>query len=258
MEDQKILGQRIRSFRKRAGLSQMNLEIELDASPGSLSRIENGEVNPTKETLLKIVRILNLSDSERRYLYGDLFMPASELEIESAIKSVSVYFNTKGTLAYLLDERFRFLAISKSFQKFLGFSDLQVEEAVGKSFMYVILSEKYNVKGVVSEQAYYEIIKNVLSDFHGEVGFMTDDEVYKESLLAIEEDEIVKNIWNKIVENKPQTHNTLESRKVIFSILGTNVEMSFLREPLHHDRRFEIVEFVPTHKFVKFVSNIIL
>ncbi|MEO6729411.1 MAG: helix-turn-helix domain-containing protein [Candidatus Dojkabacteria bacterium] len=58
------LGQKIRNFRKRANKSQMDLELEIGASPGSLSRIENGEVNPTKETLLKIGKALELSTSQ--------------------------------------------------------------------------------------------------------------------------------------------------------------------------------------------------
>ena len=47
MNDQ-TLGNKIRAFRERAGLSQMQLELEIEMSPGSLSRIENNQVNPTK------------------------------------------------------------------------------------------------------------------------------------------------------------------------------------------------------------------
>lgn len=256
--DSKVLGDRIRTFRKRAGISQMDLEIQMEASPGSLSRIESGEVNPTKETLSRIGNILHLTDSEKRYLYGDLFYKASDEEVQDAVKAVSEYFNNKGTLAYLLDERFRFLEISKSFQKFLGFSDTQVKNALRKSFVYVILAEEFNVKGVVDKAAYEEIIRNLLLDFRAEAGFMGDDSVYNESLVAIYKNKTAKEVWEDILKNKPQIHNTKESRRVHFSILGTKVEMSFLREPLHHDRRFEIVEFVPSHPFVKFVSKIVM
>jgi len=46
MPRQKV-GEKIRAYRRRAGYSQFDLEIELDAAAGSLSRIENGFVNPT-------------------------------------------------------------------------------------------------------------------------------------------------------------------------------------------------------------------
>jgi len=64
------LGQKIRNFRIRSGKSQMDLELEIGASAGSLSRIENGEVNPTKETLIKLINILNLSSFESASLFG--------------------------------------------------------------------------------------------------------------------------------------------------------------------------------------------
>ncbi|MFS8131462.1 MAG: helix-turn-helix domain-containing protein [Candidatus Dojkabacteria bacterium] len=64
------LGQKIRNFRIRTGRSQLELEIEMESSSGSLSRIENGEVNPTKETLMKLITILNLSSFEAATLFG--------------------------------------------------------------------------------------------------------------------------------------------------------------------------------------------
>jgi len=64
------LGQKIRRFRKRAGLSQLALELAIEASPGSLSRIENGKVNPTKETIIEIARVLELETREIASLFG--------------------------------------------------------------------------------------------------------------------------------------------------------------------------------------------
>jgi len=64
------LGQKIREFRKRAGMSQLSLELAIEASPGSLSRIENGKVNPTKETIIDIARVLKLETREIASLFG--------------------------------------------------------------------------------------------------------------------------------------------------------------------------------------------
>jgi len=46
------IGDKVKNFRKQAGMSQFNLELEIGASTGSISRIENNQINPTKETLL--------------------------------------------------------------------------------------------------------------------------------------------------------------------------------------------------------------
>ncbi len=64
------LGQKIRRYRKRAGMSQLSLELAIEASPGSLSRIENGKVNPTKETIVDIARVLKLETREIASLFG--------------------------------------------------------------------------------------------------------------------------------------------------------------------------------------------
>jgi transcriptional regulator with XRE-family HTH domain len=65
-----LLGQRIRQFRKSAGLSQIELELRIDAAFGSISRMENGITNPTKETLFAIAQALSLNSFETAYLFG--------------------------------------------------------------------------------------------------------------------------------------------------------------------------------------------
>jgi transcriptional regulator with XRE-family HTH domain len=48
------LGKHIRRVRKSKGYSQDRLYLEAGFSRGTMSRIENGKVNPTYLTLLKI------------------------------------------------------------------------------------------------------------------------------------------------------------------------------------------------------------
>lgn len=68
--ENKTLGQKIEYYRKRAKMSQLDLEIAIGAGQGSISRIENDQVNPTKETLRKLIEILNLDKVEAGNLYG--------------------------------------------------------------------------------------------------------------------------------------------------------------------------------------------
>ncbi len=75
------LGRKIKYFRKRAGLSQLELEAAINASIGSISRIENNLVNPTKETMLEISYALKLHPIETAYLFG-IFIYASSVQIE--------------------------------------------------------------------------------------------------------------------------------------------------------------------------------
>jgi DNA-binding XRE family transcriptional regulator len=64
------LGQKIKKYRTRAGMSQMELELAIGASAGSVSRIEGGRVNPSKETMLKFIEILDLNIYEVVDLLG--------------------------------------------------------------------------------------------------------------------------------------------------------------------------------------------
>ncbi len=64
------VGEKIRRFRKRAGVSQFELELRINASPGSISRIESGQVNPTKETLQKVIEVLDLKVFEAGSLFN--------------------------------------------------------------------------------------------------------------------------------------------------------------------------------------------
>jgi transcriptional regulator with XRE-family HTH domain len=68
--DKNSIGQKIRAFRINSQLSQMDLELLINASPGSISRIENGKVNPTKETLFSISHALDLMPNQISYLFG--------------------------------------------------------------------------------------------------------------------------------------------------------------------------------------------
>ncbi len=63
-------GTKIKILRKKKSLSQIELETLCDIPFGSLSKIENNKVNPTKETLYKIAIALSLELSE----ILDLFM----------------------------------------------------------------------------------------------------------------------------------------------------------------------------------------
>jgi len=98
------IGERIRAFRKLKGLTQLALELELDASPGHISKIESNKVNPTKETVLKISQILELNLREQAILLGLSLDPLSPQAIQKAIAHTSDYLNQLDKPAYLSDD----------------------------------------------------------------------------------------------------------------------------------------------------------
>ncbi len=76
------LGQKIRHYRKQNHFSQMDLELEIDASPGTISRIEKGRINPTKETIIKIADALHLDPFQKATLF--------EIQIPIRIEKITV------------------------------------------------------------------------------------------------------------------------------------------------------------------------
>lgn len=63
------LGERIKFFRLRLELSQMELEIKADISSGTISKVEGNLISPNKETILKIANALKMDSKEIAYLF---------------------------------------------------------------------------------------------------------------------------------------------------------------------------------------------
>ncbi len=87
--DNLTIGEKIRLFRKKANITQLDLELKIDAASGSISHIEKGDTNPSKETLVKIIDALNLSPKDAAFLF--------DIEIEeefTKLVNFSKKFNT--------------------------------------------------------------------------------------------------------------------------------------------------------------------
>ncbi len=82
-------GAQLRLIRVEMGFSQLDLEVAADLSFGTISRIENNRINPTKETLLKIALALDLSSLQTTKLFG---IPDVLSEVRNVTKQ-SAYSN---------------------------------------------------------------------------------------------------------------------------------------------------------------------
>ncbi|MBD3363222.1 helix-turn-helix domain-containing protein [Candidatus Dojkabacteria bacterium] len=98
------LGKKIKQYRNKAKLSQFELELEINASPGSISRIETGKINPTRRTLGKIAKALKLKPSQIANLLGLNILTPEELI--SAINRVSKCLDLNTTLQTAVDIMF--------------------------------------------------------------------------------------------------------------------------------------------------------
>ena len=95
------LGEKIRNIRKEKRISQFDLELKIGAAFGSISRLENNLVKPTKETLSKISRALELKPSQTADLLGlKIFSPE---ELIAAINKISESLDLETTLQTAVD-----------------------------------------------------------------------------------------------------------------------------------------------------------
>lgn len=252
------LGQKIRYFRKRAGLSQMELELEIGASNGSLSRIESGETNPMKETLEKISRTLGLTLKEINYLDGPLSNLPSIEENNEAIFEAQDYFKKRGVLAYIIDDRWRFVSTSDTFAKIFKFSKEDRDKVIGKTIIDVLLDEDLKVKKFFPENEYADLLYYQLLRYYLEVGFMEDDETFKHSLQLINNSPLANDIWNT-VKTKGKISEAYEVNKKIINLnlFGIKLPLYLTRESLHKYPRFEIIEFFPMNILTKSLSKLL-
>jgi transcriptional regulator with XRE-family HTH domain len=258
LEYTKILGTRLRNFRKRAGLSQMEMELEIGASSGYLSRVENGEVNPTKESLEKMSRVLRLNHKEYDYLAGQLFYVASDEEVRNAIKESDKYFSTDGVLCYLLDDRNRLIALSKTFRKIYKIDDKKLKSLQLKPFLFLLLDQDINIFKSIAPKHRKEIITTLMHRWMSEVAFMKDDLDTQNTLELIMKHEITKDIFTKLSSNFiPTVIQPQDVRQVIFNFHGLEFDMTYSSYQLLNNKRFEVVEYTLTNQLLKVISKIL-
>ncbi|MBN1332045.1 helix-turn-helix transcriptional regulator [Candidatus Dojkabacteria bacterium] len=261
MIDAKTLGRRIKYFRKRAGMSQMDLELAMNASVGMISRIESGKVNPSKETVLYIGKILLLNDREVDYLIGTIAEPASDDEVQKAIEVLRNHYTNNNVYAYMLDDRFRMLYFSKGFEKIfkrlLGDKYREtVSKILGDSVVALLVDDSYMIKKYLQTDKYMEMLYYQLGRVKKQMEFMRDDTWYRRNEKVVEKYPDIKNIWDE-VDNNQYNFNSLESREIGLRVECFNIKMSLYREPLWNYPRFESIEYIPNSKFLQVVRRLI-
>jgi transcriptional regulator with XRE-family HTH domain len=176
-DNTQTLGDKIKFYRKRAGLSQLELETRIEASPGSLSRIENGQINPTKETLIKIIDVLRLDMADSANLFN-IPIKDSSIKFLKSTKFVTSSLELSRVLQHAVDEIVLeldflagFIVLVRGDKIYAQTSTDNWATRVSMKFMpglftdlNVPLSDKHNlmVKAVVEKEAFFS---NDYADF---------------------------------------------------------------------------------------------
>lgn len=250
----KPLGQKIKFFRKRAKISQFELEGKIGASAGSLSRIESGEVNPTKETLEKIKKALNLTYIETLFLDGDYIELLDKEEAQKAANSVAGFLDNPKVFAYIIDERFRLWGVSDGFKKALN---LQNEPIIGdgsRNVLEMFFSEKSIIAKNFNPESKYKAALYQLARAMQILSLFEIDEYIFSIYSKLSISPLFKKIWKEVNQKNYDTY-LMEARTIVFNFRNKNFVMEYQREPLQSNPRLTIVVYKPTSLLLKFLSK---
>lgn len=252
------LGEKLKYFRKRNNLSQMELEVATNSAAGAVSRIEKGVINPTKETILKIAEVLGLNDYEISYLIGKIAYPATTEEVQSARDAVKKYFNKKSTLAYMTDERSRLIDISKGFRLLIGLNEEKYENLIGQSFPIMLLRDEFGLKKFIDPEKLEKVLRDAFSRTYAEMGFMIGDPHREIVLEELRNHPSIHNHWLKLENQKNQIEmRTIDSLTVYLIYNNRKIKMAYHTEVLPSNPRFLILEYKPTNYLIKILQKFV-
>jgi transcriptional regulator with XRE-family HTH domain len=174
------IGRKIRGYRQRAKLSQIDLELEIGASSGSISRTENGKINSDKETLLKIAKVLKMSPIETAGLFGIVINKVDENGFGDHEQLYGQYHNTyENTYDFLQN-----LDVNKAFEE----STKKIEEHGYHNICIYLIdpdTETFKLKKTTVPQSTLELALELLRKDIYEVEFsLTDSTLITQAILT--------------------------------------------------------------------------
>jgi len=233
-------------------MSQLELEAAIDSSAGAISRIENNQVNPTKETILNISKILELNNTEIDYLIGQTALPASQEEIEKAVKEANRVLGVGHRFAYLIDERWRYYIFSKGFNNLLQMSSDDITYMQRKTTVQSLVESDSPIPKRLDKDHYYELVYSYLHNYYTNMSHMDDDPFYIDSVKSILKNPRAKEIWKKI---KSKEFTPEENRLVYFNVFGNEFSLHYSYHSLATTTRFFIVEWYTENKLTDLLSK---
>lgn len=248
------IGQKVKFFRTHRKMSQFDLELAIDASNGSISRIENDQTNPTKETLLDICNVLELNEKEKDYVIGIIDKPASDLEVQKARAEVKELMEREGELAYVIDDRGRLIDITNTFLQLLGIPKEIKSTFLNTPLLCIMFDERFGIMDFVINPE--PMLTNFLSRFHADTYFFVGDEIIQKQRDLMNNNLLMKEIWDQVSNNNLIRFEDTRNRGVVFEFLGKQVSLTYSTELLLKYRRFELIQYTPTTELSEILTKI--
>ncbi len=236
------LGRKIYLLREERGLSQSKLEVEAGLSFGTLSRIENGVINPTKETIGKIAKVLNLLDDEYNYLFSTQKALPAETEVERIIKLYKDKLDSFDIPAYIMDCKFRVWYWNDMVIELLGLSNFKnLEEKRGMTIMKIMFSKEFAITRRIPKKLFPRILKQQIETYKKVVNKYRSEESVSREIRELCKDKVFNDIWKSKMDDvflpiANEFYINYGDRSLSIDILSTFLNI---------DTRFILVSYYP-------------
>lgn len=229
-------------FRQDRKISQSKLELEAGLSFGTISRIENGIINPTKETLLRISSCLKLNDSEFSYLIKIKNTYPSEEEINSARTEIRKRLAKSEFPAYLMDCGFRIWQWNDQVLRLFNITEEQAQNHLGQTYIQILFSSDFNIIENIPKNKLFKVIRQQVWGYRKLVSKHRHESLTMEKIQELKKDGFFRSVWEEF---------ELYDREMAFgddfyySYKGKSLSMLITTNELQSDNRFILVRYYP-------------
>lgn len=234
------IGEKIKYFRTRAGVSQLDLELSINASSGSVSRIESGKVNPTKETIRLIGLALGVSREELHQLFQIPNYPPTEWQVNQALAEIKGLLESDRML-YLIDDWFRFWAATPKMVSLLNVDPNLLVKLRGITILEVLFDPQYQVRKNLDPDYVKQNLSIELARARAELSEETHGNYLSQITQKLRHTPDFAEIEEMSLKLNEEIY-TIGTRVSYLKLGDQKIKVNHARERLKHNPNFEIIE----------------
>lgn len=239
--DELPIGRKLYVFREDRKFSQSKLELEAGLSFGTISRIENGTVNPTKETLKKLAEVLNLDDDEFFYLIRSKNSTPTQQEINEIVKKLNPVIGESEFPCYLMDCEFRVWGWNSIILELFGIDPDKTEKYKGQSVMKILFLSEFNLRNKIPRNKLTEIITQQVLGYRKVVKKYKNEFFTSKEIRSLLKDRQFSSVWNTYSE----TQEWPVANDFYLNYNNQTLNIEVINNFLAFDQRFILVKYYP-------------
>lgn len=239
--DELPLGRKIYVLREDRKLSQSKLEVEAGLSFGTLSRIENGNINPTKETLVKIADVLDLHDDEFGYLIGRQNNCVEEKDAQKLLSLLENSIKLEKVPLYLMDNKFHVWFWNKQILELFQIPEEIAKEHVGLTTWDILFHKDFGVIKKVPKSKIVPLVREMLITYRSIIDKQRIESKVYEDIRRLKKHDLIKQIWDQEYQKQFIPFSTEFWINYYEKTLRIDIQVSVCNS----DSRFMVVKYFP-------------